>query len=771
MIVDVSTLPPGLTQVFDADGVLDSWTDVSLSAGEIYLTADFGYAPTPGSTGTPPTTSGWVPVPACQRSCVDWTLYNTNQTGDWEIFRLGNLSDRPSISPNLSQGKGADDMAPTRSPNAEWIVFSSNRDGNWELYAAPTDGDSTQIRRLTYNTVAIDTDPVWGPNNDVVYETTRDGNWELYMLDMATGKERRLTDNPASDLNAYWSTDGTKLIFQSNRSGLWQIYQLDLATNAVTRLSDGTANDVDPQYSNDSSRIVFRSYRDGAASTLYIMGADGSNLTRISTVGGDATNQSWSTDDSMIAYQSDLDGDLDIYVYQLSTGITRKLTNNNIPDYAPTWKCNTTTVIFTSDVSGNPDIYDANALPIKAAAISVAQDATRLTTEPADDIYPENSPVEENASREGKFPGASLGTQTSFLNPDVTVTKVDPSLDSGKTWDPINSCPIVCPAWLLYNSNRTGDPEIFRTNVDGTSDLNISLGVGANDRRPTRSPNSQWIAFTSDRDGNEELYIAAADGSQQRRITFNNATDTDAVWSPDNQHIAFESNRSGNWDLYVLDVQTGVETQLTNNAVDDTNPNWSSNGASLVFESNRDGRSQLYVYDFGSGVTTRLVNMPQNAHNPVYSSGGGQIAFHAQEADGHSVLYIVQQDGSGLQAISDPTGNASNPEWNFDDTLIAYQSDLDGDLDIYIYDFATGTTRKLTNNAVPDYAPTWQCGQLEVIFTSDVTGNSDIFMAKALPITAPAIDVAKDAQQVTDNPATDRFPLGEPQEEDGSREG
>src|SRR5262249_2070684 len=153
-----------------------------LSAGEHTDVVDFGYAP-------PPVETGWQPPAACQRACVDWTLYHTNQTGDWEIFRLNNTlaSNGATVSANLSQGENAEEIAPSRSLNADWIDFVSKRDGNWELYLAPTDGDSSKIRRLTYNTVAIDTDPVWGPNNYVVFESTRSGNWDLYLMDMGTG--------------------------------------------------------------------------------------------------------------------------------------------------------------------------------------------------------------------------------------------------------------------------------------------------------------------------------------------------------------------------------------------------------------------------------------------------------------------------------------------------------------------------------------------------------------------------------------------------------
>jgi uncharacterized repeat protein (TIGR01451 family) len=400
--------------------------------------------PTPSPTPAPPV--GGQPLTTCQAVCVDWMLYHTNQTGDWEIFRLGDLEG--SISANLSQGIGSNDIAPSRSPNAEWVVFASDRDGNWEIYLAPSNGDSSRIQRLTHNTVAIDTDPVWGPGNYIVFESTRSGSWDLYLMDMTSGAVRQITDSPANDINAFWSPDGSKLVFQSDRSGMWQIYELDLATLRVRLLSDGQGLDLDPQYSNDGTRIGFRSYRDGSDSVLYIMHADGSGVQRISDLAGDATDHSWSPDDSLIAYQSDLDGDLDIYVYEVATGQTRKLTDNDIPDYAPTWRCSTNRVVFTSDIMGNPDIFDAEALPISAPPIPVDEEAIQLTFDPADDIYPEGAPLEENASREGQLPNITpgLGQQTIFLQPDASLTEIDLSLETSVTdWSPIDGCAALPP--------------------------------------------------------------------------------------------------------------------------------------------------------------------------------------------------------------------------------------------------------------------------------------------------------------------------------------
>jgi len=92
----------------------------------------------------------WADQPVCGHNCPDFRLYHTDETGDWEIFRLDGAdeetrtTDRRNISE--SQGEGVKDMAPSLSPNTRYVVFSSNRatepgqPENWELYVAPSEG-------------------------------------------------------------------------------------------------------------------------------------------------------------------------------------------------------------------------------------------------------------------------------------------------------------------------------------------------------------------------------------------------------------------------------------------------------------------------------------------------------------------------------------------------------------------------------------------------------------------------------------------------------
>ncbi len=442
--------------ITDSNGLVSAPATITVT---ITASAAIGHSVSaPAAASSPTATSNNVPLQNeqdCSIGCNPWQVYHTNRDGNWEIYRMGSIPGQPNALENLTQNK-ASDVAPSQSPDGQWIAFASDRDGNWEIYVTPTNGDINKAQRVTSNSIAIDTDPVWGPTNFVVYESTRDGNWELYMVDMRTGVETRLTDNAADDLNAFWSPDGKKIVFQSNRSGKWQLYELDLTNSGLIKLSDGLRNDLDPSYSPDGQQIVYRSYGEDGKSVVYTMDANGSNRKAVSDVKGNASNMAWSPDGHLIAYQSDLDGDLDIYVYQTSSSKTRKLSDNTIADYAPSWLCGTTQVLFTSDISGNPDIYRAEALSIDAAGIAVDKEAEQMTTDKVDDIYPLGAPTEENASQEGKLPAQLDATQgaTSFLKPDVSVTLPDATVPRGKAWEEILGCTDDLMKQLTYQLRK-----------------------------------------------------------------------------------------------------------------------------------------------------------------------------------------------------------------------------------------------------------------------------------------------------------------------------
>ncbi|MEP6987025.1 MAG: hypothetical protein ABI970_15575, partial [Chloroflexota bacterium] len=73
-------------------------------------------------------------------------------------------------------------------------------------------------------------------------------------------------------------------------------------------------------------------------------------------------------------------------------------------DYAPTWYCNAPVVAFTSDITGDSNVFSASVLPIKGDPIDVEKAANQLTTDKASDQYPVDSPAQESASRQESLP-------------------------------------------------------------------------------------------------------------------------------------------------------------------------------------------------------------------------------------------------------------------------------------------------------------------------------------------------------------------------------
>jgi Tol biopolymer transport system component len=75
-------------------------------------------------------------------------------------------------------------------------------------------------------------------------------------------------------------------------------------------------------------------------------------------------------------------------------------------------------------------------------------------------------------------------------------------------------------------------------NADGSGQLNLTSHP-AGDDRPWWSPDGRRIVFESDRTGDWEIYVMNADGSGQANLTNNSATDLQPAWSPAGLRIVF----------------------------------------------------------------------------------------------------------------------------------------------------------------------------------------------------------------------------------------
>jgi len=108
------------------------------------------------------------------------------------------------------------------------------------------------------------------------------------------------------------------------------------------------------------------------------------------------------------------------------------------------------------------------------------------------------------------------------------------------------------------------------------------------DAYPMASPDLTRVLFQSDRTGDWEIYVVRADGTQLVRLTNSAGPDVTPVWSPDGKRIVFAYERdAGDSEIYVMNADGSGQRRLTRQPGDDSHPHWSPDGSSIVFNSAR----------------------------------------------------------------------------------------------------------------------------------------------------------------------------------------
>jgi len=290
-----------------------------------------------------------------------------------------------------------------------------------------------------------------------------------------------------------------------------------------------------------NGRIAFNSDRDGDLD-IYSVTPGGSALRNLTADSpGEDALPNWSPDGRQIAFMSDRvtptnpTADFELFVMKADGSQPRQITSNLLDDEDPAWSPSGRALVFSRDFNPVRGEIDNDLMVVADTGL----DERKLTNTPGvNDLDPNWSP---DGSRIA-FTNASDGDDEIYtIDPQganvrkLTRNKVDdgnsdddPDVDAYPNWSPDGRM-------ITFTSNRDDKYEIYRMRRDGRRQTRLTVTTGDyGNARPAWSPNGRLIAFSSSRAGSPDIYRMRADGKGKATglVVRNDAEEYDADWQP-----------------------------------------------------------------------------------------------------------------------------------------------------------------------------------------------------------------------------------------------
>ena len=253
---------------------------------------------------------------------------------------------------------------------------------------------------------------------------------------------------------------------------------------------------------------------------------------------------SYSPDGKKIIFESNRDGNWEIYFMDSNGSNQERLTVNKNSDRRPSWHPSGKQILFESDRGGKNELYILNLKNRKIKKIS--------------NIEHSGEPMFANFSPNGKFISISLKetddkSNIFLLNKKGKIIKQLTNGNKRSTY----------PKWsnngkkIVYFSRKetnNQDDEIYKLNLE--SGLGVRLtNWPKHNFCPSWSNDGEKIVYVTSMEGTRpEIYIMDSNGENQTRITENNDGDTLPNWSPIENKVLITGFRNGNYQICELEL-------------------------------------------------------------------------------------------------------------------------------------------------------------------------------------------------------------------------
>jgi len=188
----------------------------------------------------------------------------------------------------------------------------------------------------------------------------------------------------------------------------------------------------------------------------------------------------------------------------------------------------------------------------------------------------------------------------------------------------VNQTPTFSPdgEWLTYaHAGEDGAADLLTVPLAGGTARRITAGRGSLNVSPSYGPDGRRLVYTSSRSGHPEVYIMDADGTNAELLTTfvfgEQSYQANPDWSPDGRLVAYQSQIAGRFQIKTIGPGDRTTRVLTSEGQNE-DPAWAPDGRHLVFTSTRSGARHLWVLDVESGRLRQLTRAA-GAKAPAWS--------------------------------------------------------------------------------------------------------------------------------------------------------
>ena len=433
-----------------------------------------------------------------------------------------------------------------------------------------------------------------------------------------------------------------------------------------------------PHYHN--GRVVFTYLGD-----IWTADENGQNIQRLTVNRARDVYGRFSPDGKWIAFSSDRNGNLDVFLIPANGGQAKQLTTHSADDTVLGWSADSRAVLFSSNRGDDfmPQLYLVSidgGMPWKAGTdmgvqASYSPDGNRLA-------YNQKAQVYWRKYYRGAY-------QSDIMVMDVAAKKFTQLTD----FDGLDSWPMWGhDGYIYFVSDRDGGglTNIWRVSENGGKADRITTFKAGDVRWPAISSDGRVIVFEHDfgiwkLDVNSKRATQIKldiDAETQENLSelepFNSQAD-DYDLAPSSRRIAL----SIHGEIFTAPVEEGDLKQLTDGPARDRAVAYSPDGKSLAYISDQSGREELYVVPVdGSAPAQQLTNIDALKQAYNWSPDSKEIAFGASDDKLRKLTVATKQI---VELDTSHYGGFGEPQWSPDGKWIAYsKQDATRTSDIYL---------------------------------------------------------------------------------------